>query len=237
MGIFIGNICTVNYTMAPPHSDVDTSWNCIACRRVCMSTRAKYICHCKKKHILCKQCHERLGGSWSAWSRAFGVHHELVDHEHEDLTRMQYALKAKEAICDTILEQLRSPLGPIGVTMTCGDFLVFIFLGLFLGSIITYAPTVWRVVTLILYYVVILSMQDKSTYIRMIENLGRVISPILFISTLCVLFSSELNDIVYMKDYFYLGWISAFILCAFGAIDACSIHLEPKKKRQKRRMR
>lgn len=164
-------------TAAADTTKVSPNWRCLGCERVCSSARCKYICSCEKEKVsVCKDCYRRLGGDWEAWEAMFaafgheGRQHSVLDHDRDDISRLSYALQAKEHVWETILEQLRSPVGPIGATVTCGDYLLFMAVAVVLGILVSFAPVSLATLTLIFYWLILLVMQDMDTFMRCITT-------------------------------------------------------------------
>lgn len=125
---------------------------------------------------MCKDCYRRLGGGWEEWEAVFacfghtGRQHSVLDHDRGDISRLSFALRAKEHVWETILEQLRSPIGPIGATVTCGDYLLFIAIAIVLGILVSFAPVPLATLTLVFYWLILLVMQDVETFKRCITT-------------------------------------------------------------------
>lgn len=138
--------------------------------------------------------------------------HCVVDHENCDCTRLQYALEARDCLFETVIEQLQQPLGPIGVTLKCGEFIAVLVAAAITGYISANDYVVIRYLLLTLFYVAISAFGGAVSN----ENISnKALCALLLIIVSAMTLTTQPQNAMLS--------LSTFIVAVFLAVQSCKI--------------
>jgi len=199
----------------------DTNWRCVGCSKVGTIRYYKYICNCRKKHLVCVDCYDRLGGSWEAWENdVFGSRCSVLDHEQQDCTRLQYENRVIKDVWSALHEKLHGFVGPVGCTARGADVLLFQLTALIFSAILVFLPLSLKLLLHVFYCVSMFLMLDFHTRLRLLFNWNYVA---------CFLTSLVANVAIQLWDMSsFLTYSAMFLSCLLYTIESCRIQARPR---------